>query len=68
MSNKVEIKISRVKARTDKAALCEIDGEDLWLPLSQCDDGGAENWSPAVGDENVTVEIPEWLADEKGLL
>ena len=67
-SSTIEIQISKVKARTDKAALCEIDGQEIWLPLSQCNDGGAENWSPAVGDEDITVEIPEWLAEEKELL
>lgn len=63
----VEIIVDEVKAVTAKAALCDIDGDEHWLPLSQCWDGGAENWSPAVGDEGVKVDIPEWLVEEKGL-
>jgi hypothetical protein len=45
-----------------------IDGREIWLPISQCWDGGAEPWCPAVDDVDVAVEIPEWLADEKELL
>lgn len=52
---------------TNRAALCEIDGVDIWLPLSQCWDGGAENWSPSTGDTDILIELPEWLADEKGI-
>lgn len=42
---------------TDKAILVETDfGEEVWLPLSQIN---------LCGDE---VEIPEWLAEDKGLI
>ncbi len=63
----VEIHVDQVRARTDKAVLCEIDGNEYWLPISQTFDGGAEPWSPEVGDTDITVEIPQWLAEEKGL-
>lgn len=63
----VKIYVDEVKVVTAKAALCDIDGDEVWLPLSQCWDGGAENWSPAKGDTDIELEIPAWLVDEKGL-
>lgn len=43
---------------TELAVLLDIDGEEIWFPKSQID---MRSWS------NI-VEIPEWLAIEKGLL
>jgi hypothetical protein len=59
-----------VKAATAKAVLVEVnevdgspfDGEEVWFPLSQCEDlEGSEK-----GDE-VEFDCPEWLAEEKEL-
>jgi hypothetical protein len=48
---------------TDSAILVECDGEEVWLPLSQIEwDGDAER-----GD-TITVSMPEWLAEDKGLI
>lgn len=46
---------------TDAAVLIDCGGEEVWLPLSQIDFDGER------GDANVSVSLPEWLADEKGL-
>jgi len=45
---------------TDLAILIHHNGEEIWLPKSQIDYDGD------VGDE-ADIEIPEWLADEKGI-
>lgn len=52
-----------VKAKTAKALLVEIDGTDYWMPKSQLGDATDVE---EVGDIGV-VELPEWLAREKGL-
>ena len=46
---------------TDAAVLIVCGGEEIWLPLSQIYFDGER------GDTNVSVSLPEWLADEKGL-
>lgn len=46
---------------TDAAVLIDCGGEEVWLPLSQIDFDGER------GDANVSISLPEWLADEKGL-
>ena len=37
-SNYVHLDVQLVKKATDKALLCVIDGEEVWLPLSQVAD------------------------------
>lgn len=59
----VEVYVDNVKAVTDEAVLCEIEGEETWLPWSQIDDGSEIE---GVGDEG-TIWIPQWLASEKGI-
>lgn len=53
-----------VKAATDKALLCEIGGDEHWIPKSQLLDATEIE---AVGDVGELV-ILTWLAREKGLL
>ncbi len=52
-----------VKKTTDKALLCEIDGEEHWIPRSQCLDGTSVEDE---GDEG-SIVIPAWLARAKGI-
>lgn len=52
------------KAESDKAILCVIDGEEVWIPLSQVDDD-SEVYSK--GDEGSLI-ITEWIAEQKGLI
>lgn len=47
---------------TPKAALVKFDGDEIWLPFSVCDIPGE------AGDTDVEIEVPEWLAHEKGLV
>lgn len=48
---------------TDEAIMCDFGmaGDVVWLPKSQLED-----W-PDVGDSG-EVLMPEWLAEEKGLM
>ena len=62
-SNWVHLDVDRIKRITDKAMLVEIDGEDVWLPLSQVDNPSRFDEH----DEDITVSITSWLANEKGL-
>ena len=66
MSNSVEIAITFIR-RTEKAFLVRtVDYEneplEVWVPRSQ-----VETDCFAEGDEG-TMTLPEWLAEEKGLI
>jgi hypothetical protein len=45
-----------LKHETDRAYLVDNDGEDVWVPKSQCE------------YDNGELQIPEWLAKDKGLV
>lgn len=60
---KVSIEDVVVLRATDKAILCSIDGDEVWIPKSQVDDD-SEVWQD--GDEG-TLVISAWLAKVKGL-
>lgn len=62
-SNYVYITVEEIKAETQKAFLCVIDGEEYWIPFSQIAD--AEDFSE--GDTDVELAISEWIATEKGI-
>ena len=53
----VPVWVAEVRARTDKAALCTIDGRDLWIPLSAVE-GELE---PGV------VQVAAWLVKREDL-
>jgi hypothetical protein len=59
----------KVKRETDMAILIQVDGEpdnEVWLPKSQIEwesSGGIYS----IGDE-LEIEIPQWLAEQKGLI
>lgn len=65
--------VGKVKVVTDKAFGIEVvgDPELLWLPKSQVTgvNGKEVSGEPDMdrGYEVQSVQIPEWLADEKGL-
>jgi len=52
-----------VKAKTTLAILVEIEDKEHWIPKSQL---GPYNEVTEEGDKG-NLEIPEWLADEKGI-
>lgn len=49
---------------TDAALLCEIDGNQVWIPLSQIDDD-SEVWE--LGQEGVLV-VSQWIAEQRDLV
>ena len=51
-----------IKRETDAAILVECDGNEVWLPKSQID----YDEDCTEGDE-IEIEVPQWLADSKGL-
>ena len=53
----VTIDFDELKHETDSAVLVEIDGEDIWIPKSQI-----------TTMSDFDLDIPEWLAIEKGLI
>jgi hypothetical protein len=58
---KVWIKDVVVIKRTDKAVLCLIEEDEVWIPQLQIDDD-SEVWDE--GDEG-TLVISQWIADQK---
>jgi hypothetical protein len=56
-SEDVYVEYDAVKAETPKAKLISVDGEEIWVPLSQIKE-----------DDGSVVIIPRWLAKAKGLL
>jgi hypothetical protein len=52
------------KGETEKAVLCEIDGEDHWIPKSQIDDDSEVYAKGHTG----TLVITRWLAEQKNLV
>lgn len=54
-----------VKAATDKALLCEIDGSEHWIPRSQIIEDGTE---VADRGDTGTLVVTRWIATEKGLV
>lgn len=51
------------KRQTDKAILCVIDSEDVWVPLSIVHD---DSEVYAQGHEG-TLVVPKWFARKNGL-
>lgn len=55
----VEVEIDGIERETEQEWLvCTLDGESIWLPKSRCEMGPSEH----------IVEVPVWLAEEKGLM
>ena len=50
-----------VRGETDKAYLIETDMGKAWVPKSQCE---VERDS----DDKATIQLPEWLAQERELI
>lgn len=64
MEDEMESFIFEFVTETDGAILVEDDTGKYWLPKSQIDYNGGEYEK---GDE-IAIDIPEWLAEEKGLI
>jgi hypothetical protein len=61
--DKVRIENVRATRATDRALLCCIEGEDVWIPQSQIDDD-SEVYQE---DDEGTLIVSAWIAEEKGL-
>ena len=59
----IHLDCERIEKITDKAMLAVIDGEEVWLPLSQI----ADSDDYEEGDEDLTLSVTEWIAEQKGL-
>ena len=64
MEDEMESFIFEFVTETDCAILVEDDTGNYWLPKSQINYDGAEYEK---GDE-IAIDIPEWLAEDKGLI
>jgi len=62
----VEISCSFLRA-TARAVLIEDGNDEVWIPRSQIIDSDKDIDSLEREDE-FTITIPQWLADEKGLV
>lgn len=58
MSDDIQIEFDEVGAETEAAVQIRIDGEDFWLPKSQC----------RIYEKSKKAYMPEWLAEDKGLI
>ena len=54
MQSDVEVE-GKVVAETDRAILVDIDGEEIWFPLSQVD-------VDYLSEDEVILTVPGWLA------
>jgi hypothetical protein len=64
MSNSryVYITVDEILCETEKALLCLIEGEEVWLPLSHIEENDLR-----VGELDCEIGITEFIAREKGL-
>lgn len=59
----VLVKVDRVQKLTDKAALCVLGENEVWVPLSQVEN--PEELEE--GFEDVEISVAEWFARKEGL-
>ena len=64
MDDLVEVDVEVEHVGSNAILITTGDNEDLWIPLSQIE-GCYEEFLPG---RSYTIEIPEWLAIEKGLV
>lgn len=53
-----EYEYAEMKAETDRAWLLTVENEDIWFPKSQCE----------VDTKRKTIDVPNWIARQKGLI
>lgn len=64
----IESYLLTFKHQTDAACCFTIRGDttEIWLPKSQIEVDS--DFETLVSDEDLDVQIPDWLAEDKGLL
>jgi hypothetical protein len=50
-------------AASDSAILVDVEGEEVWLPKSVVGD-----FDDAEPGDTIDLKIPEWLAEDRGLI
>lgn len=74
MSDKDLVEVACTFVRhTDKAVLVNDGDREAWIPKSQIEDleydrYDAEDWYDLEPGDSLTMSIPEWLAEDKGLI
>lgn len=61
----VHVDFDSVKAVTERAILFVIEGEEVWIPLSQIAEADRDQYEG--GDGEGSVSITDWIANQKGL-
>lgn len=51
---------------TDNSLLCDVDGEEVWIPKSQLLPNSELKEESKIGDVG-TLIIPYWLAENRGI-
>ncbi|SNS00010.1 hypothetical protein SAMN04488503_2271 [Humidesulfovibrio mexicanus] len=51
------------QCESGKAVCVKVDGEDVWIPKSVCDDA----WKGLDRGDGVTLEVDTWFAEKEGL-
>lgn len=60
----VHLDVELIVRETEKAFLLRLEGgAEYWIPRSQISE--PENYEQ--GDEDVTISISQWIAEQKGL-
>jgi hypothetical protein len=59
----VEVEYEEFKHATEKAALFQIEGDDVWIPFSQMEEGQRFK-----KDTSGTVFVTQWIADQNDLV
>jgi len=54
---------AELMAHSEDAILVEIDSEEVWLPKSVVGD-----FDDAEVGDFITLDVPEWLAEDRGLI
>ena len=63
-SSWVHLNVAKILKETDAAFLLKLEaGETAWIPKSQISDPD----DYCEGDEDCTVSVTEWIANQKGL-
>jgi hypothetical protein len=61
----VDVYFDDVIRETDSAVLFDAGGQEIWLPLSQISNAVPRVLAPGCGEGH--LEIPMWLAEDRGL-
>ena len=55
--------VFQCESSSGKAICIKVDGEDCWIPKSQCDDA----WDGLERGDPITLEVATWFAEKEGL-